>query len=426
MCFEKLIADLCVAVPKRETRFGLEESPHDLEKAFPWLEGLEPRLETSRHPLLPGGIKWVKTAIERCASSHKCQLREETPLPTRVLSLAPSSQDACTVKLVNGRGLFGRYATLSHCWGGHLSCTTTTTNLRERTLGVSWEEISRTFQDAMLYCLELGIGYIWIGALCILQDDPADWQAESAKMADIYQNSYITLAATSASNGNAGCFSRDRVVDEHKVITIKAHLGPDAMFPRGDFCSPFVPKHLRWSIEPRDEVVPLIGVRHKLTHWPDTTSSEADLTNYPLLSRGWVFQERILSSRILHFNTSELAWECTAEVFSECGGLVRTQRLKQGLAEAISFANSNKKKADNPPPYEILAGPEAKMSLQDLPQNLLPGQMHLNQKEFQSQQYQNILNSPRHANSVRFLVKRGRNWVAFLNRSRMDTLVKIS
>jgi hypothetical protein len=67
--------------------------------------------------------------------------------------------------------------------------------------------LPQTFCDGIIFSLELGIEYLWIDALCIVQDDTKDWEIESAKVADIYQNYYLTLAATTSSSDTEGCFS---------------------------------------------------------------------------------------------------------------------------------------------------------------------------------------------------------------------------
>lgn len=160
----------------------------------------------------------------------------------------------------------------------------------------------QTFQDAIRYCIELDIAYLWIDALCILQDDNADWQIESARMADIYQNSFITLAATSASCGAEGCFPTNTMARVREAVVS-------------------LPNTL-------DKLTANILVRPKFSHWGDITSAAASKAHSPLLSRGWVFQERILSPRVLHFSKGELIWECGATTSCECGGFRARGRLK--------------------------------------------------------------------------------------------------
>jgi hypothetical protein len=54
---------------------------------------------------------------------------------------------------------------------------------------IRWEVLPKTFQEAIEFTRRLKIRYIWIDALCIIQDDREDWQREVANMYTTYQNS---------------------------------------------------------------------------------------------------------------------------------------------------------------------------------------------------------------------------------------------
>jgi hypothetical protein len=66
-----------------------------------------------------------------------------------------------------------------------------------------------TFEDAIVATRRLGARYIWIDSLCIIQDDPADWERESSSMADVYRNATCNIAASAAHDSNGGLY-RDR------------------------------------------------------------------------------------------------------------------------------------------------------------------------------------------------------------------------
>ena len=70
-----------------------------------------------------------------------------------------------------------------------------------------WKLLPRTFQDAVALLSELDIEYLWVDALCIIQDDQADWRHEATKMASIYSHAYLTIAATSSPNSNGDLFT---------------------------------------------------------------------------------------------------------------------------------------------------------------------------------------------------------------------------
>lgn len=146
--------------------------------------------------------------------------------------------------------------------------------------------------------LLLKIKYIWIDSLCIIQDDLEDWNTESAKMADIYQGAYITLSATASSGDAYGCFaSTPQDVDDVEIQ---------------------LPDDLR-AVK--------VAVRKALIHWDEVTP-RAIADRFPLMTRGWAYQERLLSCRVLHFTQAELVWECRSLVTCECNGL--SQRSSPG------------------------------------------------------------------------------------------------
>jgi hypothetical protein len=52
----------------------------------------------------------------------------------------------------------------------------------------------RAFQDAIDITRQLGIRYLWIDSLCIIQGFEGDWEEQSSIMGDIYAHSFCTLA----------------------------------------------------------------------------------------------------------------------------------------------------------------------------------------------------------------------------------------
>jgi hypothetical protein len=61
---------------------------------------------------------------------------------------------------------------------------------------VGWDTLPKNFRKAVLVARNLGVQYLWIDSLCIIQDDTDDWTRESANMCSIYTHSYTTIAAT--------------------------------------------------------------------------------------------------------------------------------------------------------------------------------------------------------------------------------------
>ena len=151
-------------------------------------------------------LSWVRSRIDQCLRNHSiCSKLVGSLLPSRVLSLETTSAGCIEVSLKETNNASGVYACLSHRWGGCDSYTTTRSSYADMLKGIAWTAIPRTFQDAIKFSLSLGITKIWIDCLCIIKDDPVDWQVQAAQMASIFQNSYITLAATTSPDNQSGC-----------------------------------------------------------------------------------------------------------------------------------------------------------------------------------------------------------------------------
>jgi len=113
------------------------------------------------------------------------------------------------------------YATLSHCWGNLKILILKNDNIYLFKHHIPLDELCKTFRDAVTVARQLEIKYLWIDSLCIIQDDEADWQIEASRMASIYGNAVVNLAAAHAKNGSFGLFiNRDiAITTEHYVRT---------------------------------------------------------------------------------------------------------------------------------------------------------------------------------------------------------------
>jgi hypothetical protein len=94
----------------------------------------------------------------------------EAPLlPKRVVNVGGNDQHPEPFLFESG-GTRGQYLTLSHRWGGTNMSTTTKALLEDHTRGIGFNYLCKTFQDAIIITRKLGFQYIWIDALCIIQD----------------------------------------------------------------------------------------------------------------------------------------------------------------------------------------------------------------------------------------------------------------
>lgn len=128
----------------------------------------------------------------------------------------------------------------------------------------------------------LGFRYLWINALCIIQDSKSDWGLEAARMGDYYGSAYMTIAATSAESSIDGYLKRCSW--PWPMVTMPCHTG----------------------IEPSEH--PHIYFRYQPDHLNYSRTDAIDGSTWN--SRAWTYQERLLSNRILHFAQGRLFWEC--------------------------------------------------------------------------------------------------------------------
>ncbi|KAI1869869.1 uncharacterized protein JN550_005459 [Neoarthrinium moseri] len=199
------------------------------------------------------------------------------------------------VRLVEYSALSGtslsrpQYACLSHCWGKTRSKRITTKEtLEANSTGITLSELPQTFKDAIEVARALHVRYLWIDSMCIVQDDKIDWEHHVKIMAGIYANAYITLAAGASSDDDGGFFreSPPRFSKPHSFKIADSNCEYEIF--------------LRIRLPHPDE-----------EDWPGGPVM-------PLMTRGWVFQERLLSRRFLCFAVNEIMWECLDDVACSC------------------------------------------------------------------------------------------------------------
>ncbi|PTB69977.1 HET-domain-containing protein, partial [Trichoderma citrinoviride] len=245
-------------------------------------------------------FQWAIGQIEKCNRKHKCHNLAVLPsLPTRVLDVE-APETGLSLYLADSKP--GRYMCLSHCWG-QLPATGKTTrhNLELRIKGILLESLPKTFQDAIDMTRRLGVRYLWIDALCIIQEDEEDWLREAPQMAAIYENAYLTLAATASSDSHGGFY---------RILPPEAY---EREFTYGGDTFEDVP-------------AATVYVREALPHFnsPDLQeTSTLRKKEFPLFDRAWAYQERVLSPRMLHFCNSELWFECNRDAVCQCKGTER-------------------------------------------------------------------------------------------------------
>ncbi len=208
-------------------------------------------------------------------------------LPSRVLDVSSSNEQ--DLKLYVSRNEPGRYVCLSHRWGtANENLVTTRDNLLEHQRGIPWHSMPQVYRDAVTLTRTINVPYLWIDSLCIVQDDDKDWDEQSSKMASIYTNAVLTLAATSSKGPAEGCFSRIPFDNIARTVIMEDMEGNERQ----------------------------VAVRRRWFHLQRNEPSQG----FPLLRRAWVYQERLLSTRMLYCIQQEVVWECMEEIICECKG----------------------------------------------------------------------------------------------------------
>jgi hypothetical protein len=295
--------------------------------------GLLPfRRQVPEGPAIPYYACKINEWLEIC-EHHDCTLQiqgEPSPrLPRRIIDV--SSSEEPTLKLEESPNPKMRYMTLSYCWGPvRPQLTLTKDTLAELKTRISLNELPQTVKNAVLLARELSIQFLWVDALCIMQDDQADWVEESNRMKDIYANAVLVISADRAASCNDG-FLPDRPNYERTVdipITYnrfaQAILSPtSALFPES---KRDIVKHVYndTSFAMHKYCAPQANESIQLAR-------RLGLSNHTL-NRAWCLQETMLASRIVHFTPFEMIWECLEDINCECGGFENMKA--QGIGSA--------------------------------------------------------------------------------------------
>lgn len=206
----------------------------------------------------------------------------DVPLPPRVL-LIVARKSQIIVQLKDSAGQNGRYVALSYVWGDYGQFTLTSESEQSLRAGLKSTVFPKTICEAIELTHALGFRYLWIDALCIKQDLPSDWNAQSTLMGQIYGNAGLTIMAARSTGVQNG------------------FLKPTA--PCAVYCG---------AAEFRETVKPVF-----LTHSRRAVVSGHFSDPGPLDFRAWAFQEEYLSRRKVKFTSRQMEWHCQMAKFEE-------------------------------------------------------------------------------------------------------------
>ncbi|KAL8850399.1 MAG: hypothetical protein Q9221_004631 [Calogaya cf. arnoldii] len=255
--------------------------------------------------------KWVRHCLEHHIQCTHTQVMRRIGqsgirLPSRLLDVVPKhGNNLVTLRGTSGIDTSEKYMTLSHCWGGNLPTRLLSENRTAFEHGIAVNDLPLTFQQAIRFTRLMQCQYLWIDALCIIQDSQKDWLEEAGAMSLIYENAWLNLAATSSKDSSGGLYQ---------------------------------PHNLRLS-------TPLI-VQSSAEDNPnqrlvvnDPSAWQRRIEDSPLNHRAWVQQERVLAPRVVHFSYDQIWWQCKELQASEAfpTGIPSQLILKDEQEQLLSF-----------------------------------------------------------------------------------------
>lgn len=221
------------------------------------------------------------------------------PLPNRVLEILDLKDETELVRLIETQGeMKGAYACLSYCWGDSeaQSGQTTRDKLSGYLRGIPLRDLPSTVADAIRLSCKLGFRFLWIDRLCIVQDDHDDWANEASRMCEVYSGSALTISVPICKESSQSFLAeRRKGFREQRKFASITHSEGELKLQSGIWVSAEGLWQFNgpWFLERGWEA--MAGrAHHEDNRW---------------MSRGWTFQEWMLSPRVLHIDSMTM-WDC--------------------------------------------------------------------------------------------------------------------
>ncbi|KAI0179040.1 heterokaryon incompatibility protein-domain-containing protein [Hypoxylon sp. FL1284] len=242
----------------------------------------------------------LRSWLNQCHLDHpRCRAFKIEYMPKRVLEIEEGLEHP-TVRLCTNPPL-ALYVTLSYCWGGDQHSKTTKARLGSYERGIPLDTLPKTIQDAAIVTLGIGLRYLWVDALCIVQDDAADKQEEISKMHLVYRGAHLTIAAANTPTSYGG-FLQPR--ERYRPTRVAARMD-DNVFAEV-LLSP--------------EYSGLVTSDH-------------------LFLRSWTFQETHLSTRIAVYGAREMMFCCLEGDRTDGGAATQKDTRTTAFSGAIDPGN---------------------------------------------------------------------------------------
>ncbi|KAF7876719.1 hypothetical protein EAF04_001803 [Stromatinia cepivora] len=251
--------------------------------------------------------KLAKEWLRVCSKDHQDCGPIKTRCPTRLINVG--SPDTNPFLDDNPDRGDCEWVALSYLWGGNGYLKLEEPTYQSLKSGIPVEDFPATLRDAVLTTREIGLKYVWIDALCIRQDSTDDWKAEAGRMRDVYAGATLTIVAANSNSTSAGIH-----------------------FPRPENVYAAAQCSLPWNSETS---VSLRLVSHISRQGAKSSS---------WFTRGWTFQEGLLSPRVLSYGRDQMTWECAYHTEDESGhvGLLDQKYDSKDLLHKLRKKQTNR------------------------------------------------------------------------------------
>ncbi|KAK8113053.1 heterokaryon incompatibility protein [Apiospora sp. TS-2023a] len=218
----------------------------------------------------------AKAFLSDCLDHHgaTCAQEEVGYLPHRVVDVATGDDEELRLYIPESP-IREKYVALSYCWGQTNNFVTTSQNLTQHQQSFKLSSLPRTLQDAVKMTRGLGLRYIWIDALCVIQgrDEAAvkDWSLQVSHMGDVYGNALVTISATASSHADEGFLPSPCSLPSSRSQGGRRHLAVSLRSLRKEYGS---------------------------------------LPEQPVNTRAWCMQEYLLSRRVIMLTLQGVIWQC--------------------------------------------------------------------------------------------------------------------
>jgi hypothetical protein len=297
--------------------YGELTSLLEFQPGFKHLPSTSTEVFSSRGRLLQFGARLVnptgidfelarKWAAHCCDTHESCRDRYDTSNSSPEDFLLIDTQELCVCAAPQDTV----YAALSYCWGSgsnapSLRHTVANSASIMRPGALSSNGVPRTIEDAVVFAKKMGVRYLWVDVLCIVQDDAARKKRQIADMHTIYSNAHFTIIAASGVHSNVGI--------------------------------PGVRPGTRHHDKNGQKIIKIGKI--KLVTVLDWTR-EGSIATTPWAKRAWTLQEHILSRRKVFITEDQIYWQCREACYAEevvLEGIPKVEFTRHLIGPAFSF-----------------------------------------------------------------------------------------